>query len=440
MFLPKTTESQTSANLAGAGTPGSGQLLERQAGMTPLEGLKVLDMTTFLAAPTALRIMGEWGADVIKIEQPKGDPCRTQGAVFNTPYTDAENIGFDFANINKRFITLDLRVPEGREVMDRLLAEADVFLTSTRVKSLVKLGYDYETLHAKFPRLVMAQVLGFGEKGPLKDAAGFDVTAYMSRGGVYHTLLNRGSSPMIPTNGFGDFQIASTILAGVLGALYARERTGEGDYVTTSLFACGVWAINTGMVSAQYGNQYPKDRREVINPFNNTYFAGDGALMTMCAPEYDRDYNKIMALVGREDLVDDERYSICDHVNETQANGDVVDILDAAFSTQPIGYWLDKLREADVPVEKCQLPTDIYEDEQAWANDIIRTIHYPATGNDRIIPTNPIRFRSQGDPELRLSKSQGADTREVLTEIGYNEAEIEAVLASGGAQDKVVRG
>ncbi len=407
--------------------------------MKPLDGLKVLDMTTFLAAPAALRIMGEWGADVIKIEQPKGDPCRIQGAVFNTPYTDAENIGFDFANINKRFITLDLRVPQGREVMDKLLAEADVFVTSTRVKSLKKLGYDFETLHEKFPRLIMAQVLGFGEKGPLKDAAGFDVTAYMSRGGVYHTLLNRGSSPMIPTNGFGDFQIAFTILSGVMAALYARERTGQGDYVTTSLFHCGVWAINTGMVSAQYGNAYPKDRREVINPLNNTYFAGDGALMTMCAPEYDRDYNTIMELVGREDLVGDKRYDNCDHVNETGANGEVVDILDEAFASQPLDYWLEKLREADIPVEKCQLPTDIYEDEQAWANDVIRTVHYPLTGNDRILPTNPVRFRSQGDPEIRLSQSQGADTEDVLAELGYSRQEIEAILESGGAQGIFVR-
>ena len=408
--------------------------------MMPLEGLKVLDMTTFLAAPTALRIMGEWGADVIKIEQPKGDPCREQGAVFNTPYTDAENIGFDFANINKRFMTIDLRVPEGREVMDRLLSESDFFLTSTRVKSIKKLGYDFDTLHEKYPRLVMAQVLGFGAKGPLKDAAGFDVTAYMSRGGVYHTLLNRGSQPMIPTNGFGDFQIASTILSGVMAALYAREKSGVGDYVTTSLFHCGVWAINTGMISAQYGNQYPKDRREVVNPFNNTYFASDGQLMTMCAPEYDRDYNKIMALIGRDDLVGDPRYAICDHVNQTNANGQVVDILDEAFSAQPLDYWLEKLREADVPVEKCQLPADIYEDEQAWANDILRTVHYPETGNDRILPTNPVRFASAGDPELNLSKPQGADTEDILAEIGYSDEEVQKILASGGAQGKVTRG
>lgn len=407
--------------------------------MKPLEGIKILDMTTFLAAPTAMRVLGEWGADVIKIEAPKGDPCRSQGAVFNTPYTDAENIGFDFANLNKRFITLDLRVDEGKEIMDKLLAEADVFVTSTRVKSLKKLGYDFDSLKERFPRLIMGQILGFGAKGPLKDAAGFDVTAYMSRGGVYHTQLNRGSSPMIPTNGFGDFQVAMTLAAGICGALYNREKTGKGDYVTTSLYHSGVWAINTGMVSAQYGNEYPKDRREVINPFNNTYFASDDQLMTLCAPEYDRDFNKVMTILGREDLVDDTRYKICDDVNANGLNGEVVDILDEAFSKQPLAYWLEKLGEADVPVEKCNLPTDIYEDEQAWENDILRTVHYEQTGNDRIMPTNPIRFESQGNPELVLSKSQGADTRAVLAEIGYSEDEIDKLIASGGAGDILVR-
>ena len=178
----------------------------------------------------------------------------------------------------------------------------------------------------------------------------------------------------------------------------------------------------------------------MVNPFNNTYFASDGQLMTMCAPEYDRDYNKIMALIGRDDLVGDPRYAICDHVNQTNANGQVVDILDEAFSAQPLDYWLEKLREADVPVEKCQLPADIYEDEQAWANDILRTVHYPETGNDRILPTNPVRFASAGDPELNLSKPQGADTEDILAEIGYSDEEVQKILASGGAQGKVTRG
>ena len=176
--------------------------------MKPLQGVKVVDLTTYLAAPTTVRVLGEWGADCVKIESAKGDPARTQGAVFNMPFLDDENLAFDVANMNKRFITLNLKSEKGREIAYKLLGEADVFVTNTRTKSLKNLGLDYDTLKEKFPKLIFAQVLGYGENGPEKDTAGFDVTCYMARGGVFGTTVNRGDAPMIPTNGFGDFQVS----------------------------------------------------------------------------------------------------------------------------------------------------------------------------------------------------------------------------------------
>ena len=128
------------------------------------------------------------------------------------------------ANFNKKFITLNLKSPTGIDVMYKLLAEADVFVTNTRTKSLVKLGLDYETLKERFPRLIFAQVLGYGEHGPEKDTAGFDVTCYMARGGVFGTTVNRGDAPMIPTNGFGDFQVSLALASGICAALYPVKR------------------------------------------------------------------------------------------------------------------------------------------------------------------------------------------------------------------------
>ena len=229
--------------------------------MKPLQGVKVVDLTTYLAAPTTGRVLGEWGADVVKIESAKGDPARTQGAVFNMPFTDNENLAFDVANMNKRFITLNLKDPKGLEIAYKLLEEADVFLTNTRTKSLVKLGLDYDTLKEKFPRLIFAQVLGYGGNGPEKDTAGFDVTCYMARGGVFGTTVNRGDAPMIPTNGFGDFQVSLALASGICASLYAREKSGQGDKITISLHHSAVYALSTGLISAQYGNQYPKNRK-----------------------------------------------------------------------------------------------------------------------------------------------------------------------------------
>ena len=135
--------------------------------MKPLKGIKVIDLTTYMATPATGRVLGEWGADVIKVEAAKGDPLRvTQAAVFNMPMSDEENLAFDMCNLNKRFISLNLKSETGAEVMDKLLADADVFLTNTRTKSLKKMGLDWETLQAKYPKLIMAHGLGNGKKGP----------------------------------------------------------------------------------------------------------------------------------------------------------------------------------------------------------------------------------------------------------------------------------
>ena len=390
-------------------------------------------MTTFLAAPTCARVLGEWGADVIKVESGKGDPGRTQGAVFGMPYTDDENLGFDMSNMNKRFVTLNLKNPKGMEVMEKLLADADVFITNIRSKSLRKLGLDYETLSKKYPKIIWTQCLGYGENGPEKDTAGFDMTCYMARGGVFGTTVNKGSAPMIPTNGYGDFQVSLCLASGICAALFNRNRTGKGDKVTVSLHHAAVFMLSTGMVSAQYGNQYPKSRFEVICPTNNVYRTKDDKLLTLCAPEYDRDYNKIMKLIGREDLVNHPDYSNCDHMNELGKNREVVEIMDKAIGQFELKEMIRIFKENDVPCEACYEPIDIYTDEQVWANDVLTKLDCPS--GKRNIPTNPVKFGSF-EPDFKVTRAQGTDTKDVMRELGYTEDEIEAYISEGAVQGK----
>ena len=398
--------------------------------MKPLEGIKVVDLTTYMATPATGRILGEWGADVIKVEAAKGDPCRvTQAAVFNMPMSDDENLAFDMVNLNKRFISLNLKSDVGSEVMDKLLSQADVFITNTRTKSLRKLGLDWETLHAMYPRLIMGHGLGYGKKGAEKDDPGFDVTCYMARGGVFGTTVNRGDAPMIPTNGYGDLQASMFLAAGICAAIIGRSTTGEGDYVTCALQHAGVYTLMTGMISAQYGNPYPKSRLEVICPFNNVYMTGDGKYIAMCDPEYDRDYNKIMGLIGREDLIDDPKYVNCVKMNEAGLNSEVVGVLDDALAKTTAADALKLFKDAGIPIELCQTPLDIYEDQNVWDNDYLVKIKYP--DSQRNIPTVPIQFESQPAPDYTPTGMLGSATVDIMKELGYTDEQIDAALADG---------
>lgn len=398
--------------------------------MKPLEGIKVVDLTTYMATPATGRVLGEWGADVIKVEASKGDPCRvTQAAVFNMPMSDEENLAFDMVNLNKRFIALNLKSETGKEIMYKLLEQADIFITNTRNKSLQKLGLDWETLHEKFPRLIMGHGLGYGKYGAEKDDPGFDVTCYMARGGVFGTTVNRGDSPMIPTNGYGDMQASMFLAAGLCAAVIGREKTGVGEYVTCALQHAAVYTLIVGMISAQYGNPYPKSRLEVICPFNNVYMTGDGKYIAMCDPEYDRDYNKIMGLIGRDDLIDDPKYVNCVKMNEANLNAEVVGIMDEALAKMTSEEALKLFKDAGIPIEPCQTPLDVYEDQNVWDNDYLVKIKYPEA--ERNIPTAPIQFDSVPAPEFIPAGKLGSSTVEVMRELGYSDDQIQAALADG---------
>lgn len=398
--------------------------------MKPLEGIKVVDLTTYMATPATGRVLGEWGADVIKVEASKGDPCRvTQAAVFNMPMSDEENLAFDMVNLNKRFIALNLKSETGKEIMYKLLEQADIFITNTRNKSLQKLGLDWETLHEKFPRLIMGHGLGYGKYGAEKDDPGFDVTCYMARGGVFGTTVNRGDSPMIPTNGYGDMQASMFLAAGLCAAVIGREKTGVGEYVTCALQHAAVYTLIVGMISAQYGNPYPKSRLEVICPFNNVYMTGDGKYIAMCDPEYDRDYNKIMGLIGRDDLIDDPKYVNCVKMNEANLNAEVVSIMDEALAKMTSEEALKLFKDAGIPIEPCQTPLDVYEDQNVWDNDYLVKIKYPEA--ERNIPTAPIQFDSVPAPEFIPTGKLGSSTVEVMRELGYSDDQIQVALADG---------
>ena len=232
----------------------------------PLLGYKVIELSTFVAAPSCGRLLRDWGADVIKVESGKGDAWRYHGSTHRVTSTEEENPMFDLVNAGKKSVVVDLKSAEGKAVLYDLLSDADIFLTNTRAKSLRKLGLDYESLKERFPKLIYASVTGFGEEGPETDKPGFDLVAYWGNSGFLNDLsIDTGTSyPILAPTGIGDVTCGTALFGGICAALLGRERTGKGDYVTISLFGGAIWIMSFMYLRAQqrYGDPFPKHREE----------------------------------------------------------------------------------------------------------------------------------------------------------------------------------
>lgn len=399
----------------------------------PLEGVKVVELATFIAAPSCGRYLADLGAQVIKVEAPGGDPYRRTAINEGRPTGDLENVSFDLDNAGKRNICLDTKSPEGREVLERLISQCDLFITNVRYKSLIKSGLDYETLKVRYPKLVMGYVTGYGEKGPDKDLPGFDFTAFFARGGILGTLFDKDAVPMLTIPGFGDHPVGMYLASGLLAALYRAEKTGRGDMVIVSLFHAAIWAVSTMLQSAQYGqpaSRYPMSRRDIANPFTVAHKTRDGRWLQFAAPAYDALYDRFVTALGRPDLVGDSRYfpqaNLQAHLHE------FYDLLVAEVAKKDLAEWCAIFKAADIPYAVAQTWDELLEDPQAWAADCFYRQPYPG-GAERTLVRPPVLFQDTPLPEVRRGPYQGEQTEAILAELGYTPEQIAAMLASGAA-------
>lgn len=399
--------------------------------MKGLEGLKVVELTSYVAGPACPRILAEMGATVYKIEPFEGDDYRNNASGFGMSKTEIDDPAFDLTSTNKTFVSINLKSEEGAKFLSKLLKEADVLVTSFRDKGLEHLGLDWETIHEKYPRLVWAQMRGYGWRGPEKDSRGFDNTAYNGRGGVFASLPQSDNfAPVNMPNGFGDFQCALALTSGILGALYRREKTGLGDKVTVNLYHVACWAQQIGLASTQFGDVWPKSRKAAATPTNNTYMAGDGTWFVLCMGSSDTYFPLIMHILGLDHLIDDERYNTLAVMNSTGTNKDVIRWMEEAFAKHDFDYWEKVFKENNVAYHKLYYFSDILEDEEAYANDILRKLPYDEFG-EKALAASPIRLESVGDPILYRSRPIGYDTREVMLQYGYTDEDVDALIADG---------
>lgn len=391
----------------------------------PLEGIKVVELATVVAAPTAGRMLSAYGAEVIKVESLTGDDYRVAGNFECVVCEDYKNPLFTIQNSGKKLVSIDLKQPDGKKAMLRLLDGADVFLTNVRTGGLQRLGLDYESLHERFPRLVYAHFSGFGPKGPVASNPGFDSTAFWLRSGPMADWQVPGSFPFNPTYAFGDMATSSVLFSGILMALIGRECTGHGTRVDTSLFASGIWCNAVAVVShqPQFGGKRPLDPLRPADPFSQFYICSDGKWIGIFDNEYQRDLPKFAKLFGMPDLVENPEYASLSALAESDAIVEFVQRLNELFLTRSSGEWREYLSSNNVSCEVMHCIRDVSTDEQALANGYVKELKFK-DGLSVMMPRPPVHFSDYEQRDYVPTGRIGEDTDRVFMAMGYTEEEI----------------
>ena len=313
----------------------------------PLHGVKVIEMGVWVAGPAATGLMADWGADVIKVEPPAGDPQRFVFGALGV--ADQKGVPpFEIDNRGKRSVVLDLRDDGDLQKMYALLEDADVFVSNVRPAGLARMGLDPDSLTKRFPRLVYGQLTGYGTTGPDVDKAGYDIGAFWSRTGLAHTTVAPDELPPAIRSGQGDHTTGLSMAAGVMAALFDRERTGKGRVVSTSLLRTGIYTLGWDVgVYLRFGKrQSTKSSRKNPAPQMNCYRCADGRAFWLLGMEADRHFPGLLKAIGREELasVDNFKNARARSINA----GEFIAVLDEHFATQDYAYWTTKFDENDV--------------------------------------------------------------------------------------------
>jgi formyl-CoA transferase len=421
----------SSANRAQGGSvrqPVASDIDAPRTAVGPLAGLRVLDVASFIAAPAAAVVMADFGADVIKVEPPDGDPLRRMGDGAGMPKC-AVDYSWELDARNKRSIALDLKSAEGRAVLDRLIAGADVLITNFPFPVRARLRLRYDDVAPLNPRLIYASLSGYGEAGPEANQPGYDVSAYFGRSAIVDAMRVADGPPSLTLPAQGDHPTAMTLFGGIMLALYSRERTGRGGQVATNLIHNGVWSNGIFAQAALLG-AFPEPRRGrqfAKNALANAYRARDGRWLSLVIVREERLWAGFCRAMELTHLIDDPRFATradrARHVPELMA------ILDAQFATRDLAEWRARLTAADITFGALPGLRDLPDDPQLAANGTFVATDDPAL--PRTI-ANPLALAGAPHMPPRRAPTLGQHSDDILRELGYADVDIRR-LRGGGA-------
>jgi crotonobetainyl-CoA:carnitine CoA-transferase CaiB-like acyl-CoA transferase len=380
----------------------------------PMDGFTVVELGVWVAAPATGAILADWGADVIKIEPPAGDPARTFAAMMGL---DGEvNPPFEMDNRSKRSIVLDLGTPAGRDTAVELLSAADVFVTNLRPAALHRLGLDHESVAAINPRLVYGLITGYGTEGPDADRAAYDVAAFWARAGIADLLTRPGATPPFQRGGMGDHSAGMTLAAAVCAALLARTRTGAGQLVTTSLYRQGAYTVSFDLNTLLLTGQQVAigERESMANPCMNNYAAGDGRRFWIVGLQGERHWPALCRAVDRTDWLTDPKFAKPRdrfvHARE------LIACLDEIFATRPLADWATVFDgEPDFFWSPINSLNEVVADEQFHAAGGI--VYVPEGDSSIPMVATPADFSATPWAPRTAAPKLGEHTDEILAEL-----------------------
>jgi crotonobetainyl-CoA:carnitine CoA-transferase CaiB-like acyl-CoA transferase len=388
--------------------------------MRILDGIRLIEVADWGFVPSAATVLGDWGADVIKVEHPvRGDPIR--GLITSGIVPGAKGVNFFTEQLgrNKRSVGIDLLTEAGREILYKMVKTADIFLTNYLPEARRKLKITYEDLQPVNPKLIYAKGHGQGQKGPDANRGGYDAASFWARGGVADRLTTPGQPLVGQRPAFGDFIGGMFIAGGIAGALFHRQRTGEGIEVDVSLLGNAVWIMSPDIVASMaYGFELPQSGlMGVPNPLVNTYWSKDGKGIVLMMLQGDRFWPIFCRTIRSDDLLDDPRFN---PPEQRQQHGtELVELLKEMFVTKSRAEWAELLNASECIWAPLQSPAEVVEDRQVKANGYIQEFEHPSFGPFRVA-ASPIQFGGE-PPEVRSAAPDiGAHTEEVLLDLGYD--------------------